>query len=106
MITKPIKKKLCKVCRLIYQPTRPLQSVCSPTCAYTHARTVREKAERKETKELKTQLNTKSEWINESQTVFNQFIRVRDKNLPCIACGTTANVQYAAGHYLPAGAHP
>ena len=106
MITKPIKKKLCKVCKELYQPIRPLQSVCSPNCAWDYAKTVREKAERKETKELKTQLKTKSEWIKEAQTVFNQFIRLRDKDLPCISCQRHHTGQYHSGHYRSVGAHP
>ena len=106
MITKPIKDKTCKICKVKFTPTRPLQSVCSPNCAYTHAKAVRVKTERKETREAKVRLKSKSEWLKEAQTVFNQFIRLRDKDLPCISCGTTANVQYAAGHYLTTGAHP
>ena len=106
MITKPIKKKLCKVCKELYQPIRPLQSVCSPNCAWDHARTVREKAERKETKEAKIKLKTKSDWLKETQTVFNQFIRLRDKEEPCISCQRHHKGQYHSGHYRSVGAHP
>lgn len=35
------------------------------------------------------------------QRVFNQYIRLRDQNLPCICCGSFNEIQ--AGHYLPAG---
>ena len=106
MITKPIKKKLCKVCKELYQPIRPLQSVCSPNCAWDHAKTVREKAERKETKELKVKLKTKAEWLKEAQAIFNQFIRLRDKDAPCISCQRHHTGQYHAGHYKTTGAHP
>ena len=106
MITKPIKKKLCKVCKELYQPIRPLQSVCSPNCAWDHARTVREKAERKETKELKVKLKTKAEWLKEAQAIFNQYIRLRDKDAPCISCQRFHTGQYHAGHYKTTGSHP
>ena len=106
MITKPIKKKLCKICKELYQPIRPLQSVCSPNCAWDHARTVREKAERKETKELKVKLKTKAEWLKEAQAIFNQFIRLRDKDAPCISCQRFHTGQYHAGHYKTTGSHP
>ena len=106
MITKPIKKKLCKVCKELYQPIRPLQSVCSPNCAWDHARTVRVKAERKETKELKVKLKTKAEWLKEAQAIFNQFIRLRDKDAPCISCQRHHTGQYHAGHYKTTGSHP
>jgi len=106
MITKPIKDKTCKICKVKFTPTRPLQSVCSPNCAWDHAKTVREKAERKETKEAKIKLKTKSDWLKETQTVFNQFIRLRDKDLPCISCQRHHTGQYHSGHYRSVGAHP
>lgn len=31
---------------------------------------------------------------------------MRDKNLPCISCGTTKNIQWAAGHFYTRGAYP
>jgi len=37
------------------------------------------------------------------QKLFNQFIRLRDKDLSCISCGTTKDIQYHAGHYKPQG---
>ena len=106
MITKPIKDKTCKICKVKFTPTRPLQSVCSPNCAYIHAKDVRVKTERKETREAKVRLKSKSEWLKEAQTVFNQFIRLRDKDLPCISCQRFHTGQYHAGHYLTTGAHP
>ena len=33
------------------------------------------------------------------QITFNTFIRVRDKDLPCISCGKFRELQ--AGHYVP-----
>jgi hypothetical protein len=106
MITKPIKDKTCKICKVKFTPTRPLQSVCSPNCAYTHAKAVRVKTERKETREAKVRLKSKSEWLKEAQTVFNQFIRLRDKDLPCISCQRFHTGQYHSGHYRSCGAHP
>ena len=106
MITKPIKNKTCKICKVKFTPTRPLQSVCSPHCAYTHAKAVRVKTERKETREAKVRLKSKSEWLKKAQTVFNQYIRLRDKDLPCISCQRFHTGQYHAGHYLTTGAHP
>jgi len=106
MITKPIKDKTCKICKVKFTPTRPLQSVCSPNCAYTHAKTIRVKAERKETKEAKVKLKTKAEWLKEAQAIFNQFIRLRDKDAPCISCQRFHTGQYHAGHYKTTGSHP
>lgn len=106
MITKPIKDKTCKICKKQYQPLRALQFVCSFECSYTHAKAVRVKTERKETREAKVRLKSKSEWLKEAQTVFNQYIRLRDKDLPCISCQRFHTGQYHSGHYRSVGAHP
>lgn len=37
---------------------------------------------------------------------FNQFIRLRDKDLPCISCGRYHQEQWHAGHYRSVGACP
>lgn len=66
----------------------------------------REKESKAKTKEMKEALKTNSEYIQEFQTVFNQYIRLRDKDLPCISCDTMSDVQYCAGHYYHAGGYP
>jgi len=103
---KPIKTKLCRVCRVKYTPSRPLQSVCSFECSCTHAKAVRVKTERKETREAKVKLKTKAEWLKEAQAIFNQYIRLRDKDEPCISCQRFHTGQYHAGHYKTTGSHP
>ncbi len=103
MITKP---KSCKICKVKFTPTRPLQSVCGVNCAWEHSKIVKEKAARLETREARVRLKTKSEWLKEAQTVFNQFIRLRDKDLPCISCQRFHTGQYHSGHYRSVGAHP
>lgn len=60
----------------------------------------------KEKAELKEKLLTHKDYLKLLQTVFNTYIRLRDKGLPCISCGTTAKIQYHAGHYFSAGGHP
>lgn len=61
-------------------------------------------ARRKETAEMKKKLLTHKDWLAMLQTVFNAYIRERDKGDGCISCETRANVQYAAGHYFSVGA--
>jgi hypothetical protein len=48
---------------------------------------------------------TKAELIKKTQKVFNEFIRLRDKDLPCISCGKHRPM-YHAGHYRSTGSHP
>ena len=57
-------------------------------------------------KDIKQKLKTKGEHLKELQTIFNKFIRLRDKELPCISCGTTRPVKYDAGHFYSVGAYP
>ncbi len=108
-----MKKKKCKVCKQEFSPQRPLQSVCSPSCSITLVTIAKTKAERiaaqesrKTVKLQKEKLKTRSEWLKDAQTVFNQYIRERDKNLPCISCGRHHQGQYHAGHYRSVGSHP
>lgn len=101
-----MKPKKCKICKERFTPKRPLQQVCSALCGAKYASNQKQKAWKKEKKERKEKLKTRSEHLNELQRVFNKWIRERDKDEPCISCGTQAKVQYDAGHYRSVGAHP
>lgn len=39
----------------------------------------------------------------EAQKVFNKYIRLRDKDLPCISCGAVEAQSWHAGHYWAQG---
>lgn len=112
--------KKCVVCEQVNP--RPLQKCCGFSCATAWlkspkgiaaqdklkvARAKRQATrERKKLKERKEGIRSKSEWLSLTQKEFNRFIRLRDYGLPCISCGTTADIQYAAGHYFSVGAAP
>lgn len=113
LAAKPPRPKKCRVCRETYTPSKPLQIVCSPSCGLLHAAKKRErerkalaKIERKAIKARKEKLKGRAEHMKEAQTAFNAWVRERDYGQPCISCGTTANVQYAAGHYRTTQACP
>ncbi|QPB42202.1 recombination protein NinG [Rodentibacter haemolyticus] len=110
MAKKP-KEYKCKVCGDYFVKTvSSLQKVCSPKCALelaqNNAQKAREKAEKQKLKERKAKLKNRSQWLKEAQKVFNQFIRLRDKNEPCISCGNYHQGKYDAGHYRSVGACP
>ncbi|MCX2960319.1 recombination protein NinG [Rodentibacter caecimuris] len=110
MAKKP-KEYKCKVCGNYYVKTvSSLQKVCSSKCAIELARDnaqkARERAEKQKLKERKARLKSRSEWLKEAQSVFNKFIRLRDKNEPCISCGRYHQGQWHAGHYRSVGAAP
>lgn len=70
------------------------------------ARMAIEQRERREIKVRKQKVKRRSEYMQEAQDAFNAWIRQRDAGQPCISCGTTADVQYCAGHYRTVGACP
>lgn len=78
--------KKCKVCGIAFNPMRPLASVCSPSCASKKVKADKA-AEKQKDKERKEKLKTLPELKREAQTVFNRYIRERDRGLPCISCG-------------------
>lgn len=84
---------------------------CSTDCALVilqrkreKAKAEKEKRERREYREAKERIKSKGDYAQSAQDDFNAWVRERDYGQPCISCGTTANVQYAAGHYRTVGA--
>lgn len=115
MPVKKLKDKKCKVCPDKFTPWNTLQQVCSPLCALIWARQKAEKKLKKELRDRKIKLKSLSEWIKDFQSpVFNKFIRLRDKDEPCISCGRSDHEikdhftggKWDAGHYLSVGAYP
>jgi len=105
--------KKCRVCRQPFEPRLPMQVVCGIDCARSLAISVRGKAEkqaatkqRKADRERKDKLKSRADLAREAQTVFNQWVRLRDADKPCISCGRHHEGQYHAGHYLSVGARP
>lgn len=69
--------------------------------------------ERKEHREAKERVKTRSKWLSEAQDAFNDFIRERDKDLPCICCGNWPDSDdykpggtWDCGHFKSRGAFP
>ena len=105
--------KKCRVCREPFEPRQPMAVVCSLECAKSLAASIRGKAEkqeaikqRKSDRERKEKLKSRSELAREAQQAFNQWVRLRDADKPCISCGRHHEGQYHAGHYLSVGARP
>lgn len=112
------KETKCKVCGCYFVKTiSSMQKVCSPRCAIILSKEQtrkkkekQDKQERLETKKrmtaLKQKIKSRSEWLDDLQSWVNKFIRLRDKNEPCISCGRYHQGQYHAGHYRSRGACP
>lgn len=96
--------------------------VCSSDCAFKLAVKERDKQRQKQVAKVKEEakkerkrlaakkqsLKPISKWMKEAQFWFNKYIRLRDKDLPCICCGRNADadIQWHAGHFLTTGARP
>lgn len=106
--------KTCKVCKSKFVPVfSTTQVVCSPKCALDHApaneqraRKAIEQRERREIRVRKEKLKSKSDHMRETQTVFNEWVRLRDAHLPCVSCGRFHDGQFHAGHYRTVAASP
>lgn len=83
-----------------------MQKACSPKCALMLVEDKKAKDHRKEIREKKKKLKTRAQHLREAQIAFNDFIRERDKDQPCISCGRFHKGQWHAGHFYSVGAHP
>ncbi|MEB7925456.1 recombination protein NinG [Atlantibacter hermannii] len=122
MAKKPRRK--CIHCREWFHPVRNEQVVCSFECAsavgkeqtaknQADAMRAEKKRQREEEKEQRARqaerrqaVKPLSYFIKQAQQAFNEFIRYRDRHLPCISCGRHHDGQYHAGHYRTTGANP
>ena len=112
---KKTKKKKCKECQKLFAPIRELQPCCSYECEIkhidsnlnnlvAHGKSIRQKETNKIKKEFRE--NDKSILKDLAQTVVNKYIRLRDKNKPCISCGYIGSKRkWNAGHFRPQGAN-
>lgn len=123
-ILKKKPRRKCTVCREWFFPVRAEQYVCSYECACVHGKATNDaaKAEKqREEKKLRLQaekddrkrqadrriaVKPLSYFIKQAQQAFNEFIRYRDRLLPCISCGREHDGQYHAGHFRTTGANP
>lgn len=108
---KAVKSKKCKCCKVPFIPFRSTDQVCSLTCALSIAKTQVQKQRDIEAKKVhdhlkqrfKEKFKTITEYENEAKAVFQKFIRLRDKDLPCISCGSLKTNLWDGGHYKNAG---
>lgn len=114
-LTKAARPKKCRnaACRAEFIPARPMQTACSVSCAIalTEARKAKQsldqaKQERADRRAARERIKTKGDYMRETQTAFNEWIRERDRDLPCVSCGRFHQGQWHAGHYRTVGANP
>ena len=97
--------KPCRVCKKGFLPFTSTQVVCSVGCA-RRIPVINRKAEKAELKRRKEAAKPRSKWLQEAQSEFNRYIRLRDGVQPCISCGKYHQGQWHAGHFYSVGARP
>ncbi len=105
---KRLKPDNCTVCGKDFKPFRIGQEVCGWSCAIALGKSNIQKQNaklwQKEKKIRKEKLKTQSNWLQDLQKVFNEFIRLSQKGNTCISCPNPSPTD--AGHYRSVGAHP
>lgn len=98
-----MKTRKCKYCKEPFTPITTLQKNCfNPNCVTDWINEINTKKWQKKKAKLKLDLMTLSDYMKLAQIVFNKYIRIRDKDKPCISCGAKAGTYtITAGHYFP-----
>ncbi|MDR0805968.1 MAG: recombination protein NinG [Enterobacteriaceae bacterium] len=100
----------CPICGVKFVKMRIGQKTCfNGKCALAFARQEKkkkeEKAERRLLREKRRELRPRAEYLKDAQRAVNAYVRERDKNKPCVSCGTT-EAKWDAGHYRTTAAAP
>ena len=107
--------KKCKnpACGEKFVAQRLGQAVCSPKCGLAIKHVNQEKARksldqvgRADIKVRKEKLKARADHAKDTQQAFNEWVRLRDADLPCVSCGRHHDGQYHAGHYRTVAANP
>ncbi len=118
-------RRKCKVCREWFHPKFSNEWWCCPEHGYQYSQLLLAKKkleaerrrreqtqqEKRHTKIRKLALKPDSYIKKQAQQAFNQFIRLRDHDQPCISCGETNppdlhGGQWDCGHFKTVGGFP
>ena len=104
----PRRRKKCVVCKTTFIPRfNTFQKTCNEAkCVLVYMQGEKAKNERKAMAQMRERVKTASQWRNELQTLFNRWVRLRDKDKGCISCGKPLVGKYDAGHFYSVGAYP
>lgn len=101
-----MKPKKCKNCGTEFYPFRSTQKVCSPDCSIQLAQKVKaqqaEKSWKARKADAKRKLKTYAQRVGDVKKIFQKWVRLRDKDQPCISCGQTDTRLWDGGHYKKA----
>ncbi len=102
-----MRMRRCPQCGEKFLPARPGQKCCvNPECAISAGREMQAKADRIQHRKALAAAKSPAKLRAEAQEAVNRYVRIRDKDLPCISCGRFHEGQWHCGHYLTVAAHP
>lgn len=115
-----MRTRRCSLCRKKVEAESAVIGSLKAFCSMEHliefsrsdaAQQIRRKAHKKEAREAKATLKTRSDRVKEAQAAFNRYIRARDRGKPCICCGRSqGDIKHGgavdAGHYRSRGSAP
>lgn len=90
--------KKCKTCNKPFEPYKSTDPCCSYPCTVAF---YQEKEIEKRHKELISkvkEIDSLSKLMKTAKELVQRFARLRDKNLPCISCGTNKAYEWHGGH--------
>ena len=107
-----VRRKRCKECKELFEPVySSVQMVCSPKCAYSYSKQKDKETKEKNAMQLEKLVIDKKARTSlgalkkQTQTLFNTYIRQRDKHKPCISSGIPYKDDFDAGHCFPVGSY-
>ena len=98
----------CKNCRNKFEPKSFLQKFCmeNDECIKIFIEQTKAKEWLKKKKQMKENLQTKSDYIKILQILVNRYVKLRDNGLPCISCQKEIKNKRDSGHYFSVGGYP
>lgn len=103
-------ERRCKQCNVIFTKTKPLQYVCSISCAIAYSKSKEEKKKEKQLKERKKagleKIKSLADWKNDLQKQINWIVKKLDADYPCISHPNMKGfLRYDAGHAFTVKVH-
>ena len=96
----------CKNCKEKFEQVRFNQKFClEPECVRVWVESEKAKQWKKTKQKAKLDLMTLSDHLKLAQQVFNKWINLRDKGLPCISCDKPITGRVNASHFWNANNH-
>jgi hypothetical protein len=96
----------CRNCKNKFESIRFNQKYCLESeCVRVWVESEKEKQWKKTKQKAKLDLMTLSDYLKLAQQVFNKWINLRDKGLPCISCDKPITGRVNASHFWNANNH-